>query len=136
MKQCTKCSKYDTEDNFYKNKIEKDGLAVWCKFCLKIYRQSDKGKEAHRKYKKTDQGKKANKRSVEIYKQTEHGRQAIVARQAVHQEIRVGKMSHISEKECYYCGKQAMEYHHYDGYKGQNKLAVLPICKTCHRQIH
>lgn len=35
MKKCTKCEKVKTEEEFYKDKSTRDGLARWCKECQK-----------------------------------------------------------------------------------------------------
>ena len=73
-KICTQCClKYPiTRDFFYADKRKKDGLHSECRKCgcqsVKKYRQTEKGKQTHRKsnkkYRQTKKGKKATKKSL------------------------------------------------------------------------
>jgi hypothetical protein len=37
IKQCTKCKKYKTLENFHSSKVTKDKLKIWCKTCCNKY---------------------------------------------------------------------------------------------------
>lgn len=54
MKQCTKCKSWFCLSQFYRSKQTRDGFHSWCKTCvndaIKLYRQSDKGKQVYRKW--------------------------------------------------------------------------------------
>lgn len=47
IKICSKCRKIKNIKEFYKNKSKKDGLSIWCKKCIKEWREknSEKVKE-------------------------------------------------------------------------------------------
>jgi len=57
------------------------------------------------------------------------------ARLAVREQVRSGKMPHVSTLKCVHCGKQAEHYHHFAGYERENRLLVKPICEACHLEI-
>ena len=58
IKLCKRCSQIKDIGLFYKNKLTKDGLSIYCKSCQEEasvkYRASDKGKECAKKYKASD----------------------------------------------------------------------------------
>jgi hypothetical protein len=66
MKQCTKCNETKELQFFQKNKRNKDGLHCWCKSCIN---------EGVKKYFKTEEGKKTNKKSIQKYHKTEKYKQ-------------------------------------------------------------
>ena len=79
FKVCTKCHKELTVDNFYKNKINKDGIGTRCKSCLIEYTQQNKNKYQYRiknkatkliydkKYKQRKESKEKAKQVSKLY---------------------------------------------------------------------
>lgn len=76
MKTCTKCKCEKHLFEFGKHNSKKDGLRIWCKDCEsasdKIYKKSDKGKQAQSNYKKSEKGKLSDSK----YNNSEKGNQA------------------------------------------------------------
>lgn len=68
MKICTKCKDEKSLDQFTKNKRSKDGFHWWCKECTSEYL---------RNYRSTDQGKKVQRESSKIYRQTVKGQEKV-----------------------------------------------------------
>jgi len=64
-KQCTKCNQIKSTDLFYKMKTGRFGVESYCKICRneksKVYGQTDKGKEVHKKATKKGNVKYYNK---------------------------------------------------------------------------
>ena len=65
MKTCPKCKEKKSNEEFYKDKRNTNGLSVYCKKCSdlnsKKYHKTDKAKEYNRKYHDTPEWKKYNK---------------------------------------------------------------------------
>lgn len=57
------------------------------------------------------------------------------ARRAVSDAIRFGEMLPAQSHKCVGCDKQAVEYHH-PSYHPEDKLNVVPVCRTCHQRHH
>lgn len=55
------------------------------------------------------------------------------AREAINYLIRKGKVPKAKELICHTCNDKALEYHHVDYTK---PLIVVPLCKTCHSEVH
>jgi aspartate carbamoyltransferase regulatory subunit len=132
-------------EHFHKKTGGKNGLDAQCKDCQTKYYQayvaSEHGKaiieryrnnpqviEARKKYKKL----KAKGRPPHLPDRWER----MLARGRVSNAVRVGKLPHVSTQNCVYCGKQAIQYHHYLGYEREHTLDVLPVCRSCHSLIH
>ena len=153
-KRCSKCKEIKPLSEFSTDRSRKDGLQFHCKKCYsqysKQYRQTEKGKDVHKratcKYSKTERGKTTQKR----YEQSEKGKaqrrnsachyharhpQKIKAVQAVNNAIYAGKLPQPDTLQCHYCPARAKEYHHYKGYAPEHWLDVIPVCKKCHTHI-
>lgn len=63
MKKCTNCKQHKEINEFYKNKVQKDGLQYHCISCLK----SRDRKERDSKYSKSEKGKKARAKAWKKY---------------------------------------------------------------------
>jgi hypothetical protein len=59
-----------------------------------------------------------------------------LARSAIRDRVRRGKMPHVSTLKCVFCGKQAEHYDHYAGYDRANRLTVRPVCERHHLWEH
>jgi len=81
MKVCSKCGIEKDESEFGKSKLRKDGLGVWCKLCMKKYRDDNKSKlkikkqEYNSNNKKIISDKRKIKRILNIDKQKEADRE-------------------------------------------------------------
>lgn len=54
------------------------------------------------------------------------------AREAIHHEVRMGRMPSPLTLQCLWCDKPATGYHHHRGYSEEFKFDVIPICPRCH----
>lgn len=57
------------------------------------------------------------------------------AAKAVAQARRFGELPHPSVYKCHNCDKPAEHYHH-PSYREDDRLCVVPLCRTCHIQHH
>jgi hypothetical protein len=55
-----------------------------------------------------------------------------VARQAVKDAVKSGRLPRAHSQRCVDCGGVAREYHHHAGYEIENALRVVAICRSCH----
>ncbi len=94
MKQCRKCKKWKAESEFYKTHKHKDGLAVWCKECMR---------ENDRRYYKKKRG------SVKRYYRYEERHRVVDG---------------VKEKRCCRCKKWKAESEFYKIHKHKDGLAV------------
>lgn len=135
-KKCPTCKIVKPSGEFYLDKRKKDGLYVSCKSCHAVrtsrYSRTPKGlingRERQRKFRK--------KQSVRIAEK-EYRRKMkdkVYARNAVSYAISYGRMKPAKECLCVMCKKQAIHYHHHNGY--ENRLSVIPLCKACHVKVH
>ena len=149
MKFCIKCKIVKPKIEFSKHKKAKDGLQSQCKFCrkkeyqqnkerykelAKKYYQKNKEKilirnrEYHKKYLKTEQGKKTkvlmSRKMRRLYPKRAY------ARNAIYNAIRRGQI--IPKKFCELCGAKNPEKHHPDYNK---PLEVVYVCKQCHMRL-
>jgi hypothetical protein len=89
---------------------------------IKAYRQTDKGKETHKKG-----VEKYNKNNPDKYK----------AHHAITNKMRYGKFPKASSQVCAVCNvSQAKEWHHYNGYDEAHWFDVIALCEGCHKSIH
>lgn len=133
-KQCSRCMQSKGENYFYKNKAMPDGIDRYCKDCRiavnKLYKKSEKGERATRRFWKSEKGRIASRRAaVKI-----QGTNIKKAHNAVATAVKSGKLPNVRTQKCAFCGKQAKNYHHHKGYDPAHWLDVLPCCVPCHRR--
>lgn len=58
-----------------------------------------------------------------------------VAQMAVNDAVNNGALPHQSSLKCHGCNKQARDYHH-ASYHPNDRLCVVPLCRSCHRRVH
>lgn len=142
LKECTKCHRKKSWNEYHKQKEGKNGLRSVCKKCTNIQSKISKAKNPN--YKRNDRNRKKQKyhndpACREIIKQRTRNytkRKYFFAGQAVYQAVKSGKLPHISTQFCVKCGKPANQYHHPNGYNKENALNVEPMCFTCHDIEH
>ena len=131
-KICSKCKKPKLLFEFSKSSSIKGGYQNYCKVChsifMKKYHQTEKDKEARKKYYCSKEGKEVVKRSRARNKLN------IKARNTVNNAIQAGKLPRPNNMKCG-CGAQAKNYHH-DSYEPKNWLIVTAMCAPCHRNLH
>jgi len=133
-KQCFKCNKIKSLDNFYKHPDMPDGRVNKCKSCNKKdvsenYRKNidyyiNYEKERFKKPERKEQLKKYQKKRRETYK----GKN--IARQKVNNAIRNGK---LKRKPCEVCNKIKTEAHHPDY---RSPLKIKWLCRQHHLELH
>lgn len=115
----------------------------------KAYDTSDKGKSALERMRlkvQTVEGKAAKAKASARYDKSDKGKAAserkraksalqIKARATVNNAARYGGIPHISTQVCSECGKQAIQYHHHNGYEYKHWLDVIPLCIACHNKL-
>ena len=156
-KPCCTCKEIKPITEFYKNKSRSDGRSENCKACQlkaakKYYLNGGKEKQLqyNRQYKKRDYVKAKKKILDTEYRKTRAGKvtmqkafqkyrktnpDKITARHIVDQAVSDNKfpvpdfcmICHTTEK---------VEYHHHKGYELEDYFAVIPLCHTCHIEIH
>lgn len=135
-KRCTGCKQIKLLSDFYKDNRHKDGHFSSCKTCqlaeVKKYRQTEQGKNVHRKesarYQKGEKGRQAQKK---YYIKNSEKRQA---RTATNHAISAGKLPRPDTLLCHYCPESAQQYHHWHGYEPEHWLDVVSVCKMCHKK--
>ncbi len=103
----------------------------------KRWRQSQAGKESHRKYRQSNNGKitaqKAQKRRTEENCDIRHNKKC--ARRAVAIAIKAGNI--IKSSICSLCGRSSnIESHHHLGYDKEHWLDIQWLCRDCHHSTH
>ena len=73
MKKCSSCKVEKREEEFIRNRSNKDGLAWICKTCKHEYYHSNKGKAAAKKHRRTPEGRASHNRANKKYRQTTKG---------------------------------------------------------------
>ena len=160
IKRCTKCKQIKPLSEFSKRIKSKDGHQNYCKICQnklsKTYFQTEKGKITRKRYDRSKKGKAAHeylrqtqkgKASQKRYRQSVKGKigkrkrnvryrirhpEQWKAENALNYAVRLGKLPSPNTLQCYYCPKQADEYHHWHGYAIKHWLDVIPVCIKCH----
>lgn len=122
IKECTKCHKQLEANltNFHRHKASKDGFYQQCKICKNEYTKTDKGIEI---------------RKNKIKKRYEKYPEKKKAKEAVKYAVKLGEIPKIKTQKCLCCDEQAIHYHHWS-YEKEHWLDVIPLCRTCHVDIH
>ena len=98
-----------------------------------LYKKSEYGKnvtyEQMKKYRQSEKGKDAKKRY-----NARHPNQ-IKAEKAVSNAIRSGKLPRPDTLQCMNCFRDAKQYHH-PSYAPEDRLKVFPVCVGCHIKCH
>ena len=131
-KRCSKCNEIKPLSEFFKRTKNKDELQGYCKSCQnesnKKYGKTKKGKAAKKRYGQSEKGRANHKR----YEQSDKGKIAIATRSAIRYAILTRRLPQPNTLQCHYCPAQAEEYHHWNGYKTNHRLDVIPVCIKCH----
>lgn len=155
MKKCTKCGLQKDESEFYAKKTGRDGLTARCKECIRndvaAYQNTEHGKKVKHAYNHSEAGKAAFRKHDRKRDKTEYRKQQKnqagkkhrlkyedrrKARQAVKDAVKHGKIPRVKTLTCSMCqAKPAEQYHHYLGYSKEHKLDIIPLCRTCHREV-
>lgn len=64
------------------------------------------------------------------------GSDAQQAHYAVASAVARGQMLAATSLACAQCGGRARQYHHHLGYAPEHRLAVIPLCSSCHTKAH
>lgn len=59
----------------------------------------------------------------------------VFAQITVAKAIKRGELPHPTSLKCHGCNEQARQYHH-ESYELEDRLCVVPLCRSCHRQHH
>lgn len=128
-KQCKRCSKTKDTSKFCKRSGAKDGLQPWCKKCQREYREnyrlSDAGKSKENKYRQSKKGKAAHRKADLRYRDDNPDRYK--ANNIVNHAIRDGRL----HKNPCRCGETKVQGHHEDYSK---PLDVEWLCIECHEK--
>jgi len=74
IKYCSHCKQFKPISEFGRNRNNKDGVQLWCKFCHKVYEQTEKCKATRKRYRQTEKGKDVQRRAIKKHRQTEKGK--------------------------------------------------------------
>ena len=136
---CTKCKIEKPASEFSPNRRKSNGRSSHCKECHReynsLYTQSHKDHLAaySRAYFKTPRGKEVRSRSDRKQYQL-HPKRGL-AHYVVHYAIKKGELSPLRLSECVMCGGEPKHYHHWS-YEPEHWLDVIPVCISCHNEIH
>jgi len=134
-KKCARCKEIKSIDLFGSDRGKPDGKNVYCRICARQFEKEynekhpEKMREKYERRKQyyLDKCKTYRKQNPEIRK----------AHSAVNDAVRYGKIPAAKSLLCMNCREnQADIYHHYNGYKIENRLDVIPVCASCHKIIH
>lgn len=150
MKTCFKCGASKPLTEFYKHSKMKDGFLNKCKECAKrdtkenrtlhadYYRQYDrdrfqtdpKVRERHRRYQKTENGKKSIRQTN--LRWVERNLEKRAAHIILGNRIRKGEV--VKPDVCSCCGKGGIIHGHHSDYS--RPLDVEWLCPACHVEKH
>lgn len=138
-KICNKCKQLKFLNNFGREKKSFDGRRSICKDCRAEYQReyyhSGNGKSVNERYFLSEKGRVAKREGQKRYKKRYPKK--VKAGKAVEYAIRQGHLLHPSDCLCAICSsRNAEHYHHYMGYEKDHWLDVMPVCISCHNDIH
>lgn len=155
LKTCLCCKESKPLADFHKDRGRSDGLMPICRKCNIAKARAWEKANPDRKRESNRQFRVANREHVDATKRAwreanpERARaiqqrrwikdtEKVMARSAISNAVRVGKMPPADSHFCFICCACAdegakMEYHHVDYSK---PLEVIPLCRSCHTKIH
>lgn len=158
-KRCGRCGLDKPRTAFGAHKRSPDGLRPECRECRNAAErarlQSPAGRAARLATVRRYNAKPETKAQVLDYQRTKYAtdpayrakvqatyrrsrakhRDKALARDAVNNEVKAGRMPRASSLPCVRCDRQASEYHHHKGYAPEHRLDVIPVCKPCHEHL-
>lgn len=137
-KQCSKCGEEKPSSEFYRAKANVSGLSSWCKQCN--LEQQRKWRSENREHVARQQREYYAKRPKSRKKPwREKNPSKKRAEDAVFYAISLGSLPKANTLRCCMaldgCAGEARDYHH-ASYEDDDHLAVVPVCRPCHRFIH
>lgn len=129
IKRCVSCREWKHVTAFGNDRSRGDGRAATCLRCR------------DRRYRKTY-------RSLAAEERRQPGPQRIdrrdgdrlQARSRINHDVRMGLRPNANDLHCAFCGHKGCdrrhEYHHHMGYAARHHNDVLPVCSTCHAEVH
>jgi len=165
MKRCPRCEQEKNSEEFNKNKRTKDGLAGWCRECMKSYKRQYRDKrgynEGTKKYREDPEHRaQEQKRSREHYHNNKQYRENTKARS---REMMTKKNNEYRDwlytlkTACVICGESdpaVIDFHYIDpatksftvGHGGNHSISkdkiideigkCICICANDHRRLH
>ena len=129
-KNCFKCQRELPVDDFYRHAAMADGRLGKCKACTRADVRANR--EAKRDYylEYDRQRWRKPERKAAIRASQQHNREHHLARVAVHNAVRRGK---LQRQPCEVCGSEKVEAHHEDY---SQRLAVSWLCRKHHAERH
>ena len=113
-KWCPSCKQYNFYRSFSKDRYTKNGYRSWCKKCINIYHQTEKGKTVRRL---------ATERYIAVYPERKNARN--IATRAINKRV-------LIRQPCEMCGERKSHAHHDDYSK---PLEVRWLCERHHIAI-
>lgn len=139
-KRCYYCKEIKPAEEFYKHRTR--GLTAECKPCsrqrTRNFRKTPAGKvirkREHRKYAKTEHGKRALYEGMKRFRK--RNPEKIKAVQYLDDKVRAGYI--LRPTICSRCNAKniRIEAHHHQGYSREFWLDVVWLCIPCHKSIH
>ncbi len=158
-KTCTKCKTSKAIDAFPRDNGNATGYHSHCKKCKYSYEQSEAGKLTTRRYLTSNKGRvsirkrrtqpnniesrkrylhsekgQAMSNKIQARRSLQHPEQRL-ARVKVNTAVHIGRLPRITTLFCF-CSKPAQNYHHYLGYATEHHFDIVPLCISCHKDVH
>lgn len=112
--------------------VEAD-IKISRRLALKNYRVSKNNRASQKRYADSAKGRESNKRKSIKYALA--NREKRNAKHAVAYAVRRGRLPKASNMPCFQCLGDAAHYHH-PSYERGDRLKVVPLCQSCHSQLH
>ncbi len=100
---------------------------------LRIQRQADP--EKFRRFEREQYEKHRQRRMESDEKRAQADPRKRAAKFEVNRHVAEGKLPKASSGRCLACGNKAKDYHH-QSYAHDDKLNVIPLCRSCHVLLH
>ena len=158
IKVCRDCKIEKSFSEFGKDKYKKDGVKTLCKKCESRIRSYKSEEHRQRKKEWYENNKEKALASIEVYKQSAHGKRILRAATTKRKEKFSKKVFDYFGGECFICHRDEPFYEIYDGHHldpavKEFSLSVLfgrhwenvivpelekcvYLCAICHRKLH